>query len=98
MSTVTTSPALEFLKADLGFYAPDATMTAYLEHLLDAARNEIADKGIVLAETEADDLDLLVMYAAWMYRKRDGSGAIPDMLRYRLNNRIVRTATTGAAT
>lgn len=81
---------LEFLRSDLGFMEPDAATSKYMEHLLDAARRELDAKGIDLIETDADDLCLVVMYAAWLYRRRDGSGAMPDMLRYSINNHKTR--------
>lgn len=80
----------EFLKVDLGFMEPDAATSKYMEHLLDVARRELDAKGIDLIETDADDLTLVVMYAAWLYRRRDGSGAMPDMLRYSINNHKTR--------
>lgn len=81
---------LEFLRIDLGFMEPDAATSTYMEHLLDVARRELDAKGIDLIETDADDLSLVVMYAAWLYRRRDGSGAMPDMLRYSINNHKTR--------
>ncbi|MDE6729629.1 MAG: hypothetical protein K2J71_02495 [Oscillospiraceae bacterium] len=35
-----------------------------------------------------DDLHLELMYAAWMWRKRDTGETMPRMLRYQLNNRV----------
>lgn len=87
---------LEFLRTDLGFLEPDAAVSKYMEHLLDVARRELIAKGIDLIETEADDMSLIVMYAAWLYRRRDGSGAMPDMLRYSISNH--KTRMRGSAT
>lgn len=81
---------LKFLQIDLGFMEPDAATITYMENRLDAARRELDAKGIDLIETNADDLSLVVMYAAWLYRRRDGSGAMPDMLRYSINNHKTR--------
>lgn len=81
---------LEFLRVDLGFMEPDAATQKYMEHLLETSRLELGAKGIDLIETNADDLSLIVMYAAWLYRRRDGSGAMPDMLRYAINNHKAR--------
>ena len=33
-------------------------------------------------------MQLIVMYAAWLWRKRDGMDAMPMMLRRALNNRV----------
>lgn len=81
---------LEFLRIDLGFMEPDSATQKYMEHLLDVSRLELGEKGIDLVEIEADDLSLVVMYAAWLYRKRDGSGAMPEMLRYSIRNHKTR--------
>lgn len=81
---------LEFLRSDLGFMEPDAATSKYMEHLIDAARQELSAKGIDLVEENADDMSLVVMYAAWLYRRRDASGAMPDVLRYSINNHKLR--------
>lgn len=81
---------LEFLRNDLGFLEPDTATLKYMDHLLSAARLELCAKGIGLTEENADDLTLVVMYAAWLYRRRDGSGAMPDMLRYSIHNHKAR--------
>lgn len=91
-----TGTELEFLRVDLGFLNPDAATSRYMEHLIEAARLELSAKGIDLIETNADDLSLVVMYAAWLYRRRDGSAAMPDMLRYSIRNHQARMAATGA--
>ena len=78
---------LQMLKIDLGF-----TTTAYDERLLEylyVAKDEIARQGATLdTENVLADAQLCVMYAAWMWRKRDEMVAMPRMLRYALNNRI----------
>lgn len=81
---------LEFLKIDLGFMEPDAATQRYMEHCLDTARLELGEKGVDLIEERADDLSLVVMYAAWLYRKRGGSGAMTEMLRYSIRNHKTR--------
>lgn len=79
---------LTMLKIDLGI-----STTAYderLEQYLETAQNEIVREGITFPdELEASDMQLIVMYAAWMWRRRDGvSTEMPRMLRYQLNNRL----------
>lgn len=87
---------LAMLKIDLGI-----TAKAYDERLmqyLQAAKAEITREGITLLETMEDD-QLVVMYAAWSWRKRDTGEGMPRMLRYALNNRLfsekMRTDTNG---
>lgn len=71
------------LKVQLGI-----TTTAFdkiLQFYLNAAQIEITREGIILTD---DDLHLELMYAAWLWRKRDTGEAMPRMLRYQLNNRV----------
>ena len=95
----TSTPAetmLVMLKIDLGI-----SVTAYDERLaqyLTVSENAIIEEGATtLNKTVLDDQQLIIMYAAWLWRKRDfsagkyGQGTrMPDMLRYKLNNRIFK--------
>lgn len=77
---------LEMLKIDLGI-----STTAYDERLtqyLSVAHNSIVEEGITLDSTLVSDGNLEVMYAAWLWRKRDSGEGMPRMLRYMLNNRL----------
>ena len=51
------------------------------------AQARIAEEGITLADTE-EDRDLVVMYAAYLWRSRSTGEDMPRMLRYALNNRL----------
>ena len=73
------------LKIDLGI-----TTTAYNERLttyLTYSQAEIQEEGITLSSTAQDD-QLTIMYAAWLWRRRDSGEGMPRMLRYALNNRL----------
>ena len=77
---------LQMLKTDLGI-----TTTAYdarLRQYLQSAEAQIEREGINLTKTCIDDMELIVMYAAWMWRRRDTMEGMPRMLRYALNNRL----------
>lgn len=74
------------VKTDLGI-----TTAAFDERLrsrLRTAAARIREEGVTLADTE-EDRDLVVMYAAWLWRFRLTSEPMPRMLRYALNNRIL---------
>ena len=45
--------------------------------------------GITIDMEDGDDLNLLVMHAAWLYRKRAGSDPMPPMLRQAINDHKV---------
>ena len=78
---------LLLLKMDL-----QITTTAYdelLSQMISSAEGMIAREGIVLDSKKAEDTQLVVMYAAYLYRRRRGENpAMPRMLRFALNNRL----------
>lgn len=80
---------LTMLKTDLGIL----TTTAYdarLTQLLTAAEKYIINEGAsTLDASDISDMQLIVMYAAWLWRRRDGMEGMPRMLRYALNNRVL---------
>ena len=79
---------LTMLKTDLGIL----TTTAYearLTQLLTAAEKYIVNEGAsTLDASNIEDAQLIVMYAAWLWRRRDEMTGMPRMLRLALNNRI----------
>lgn len=87
-----TTTMLAQLKVDLGITtdAYDSRLTQYLN----AAAGQIAREGITLDLSSADDALLQVMYAAWMWRKRDSGEGMPRMLRYQMNNRLFQEKVT----
>lgn len=100
---VPVNPMLVMLKVDLGI-----STTAYDERLgqyLTSAKAEIVREGVTFPETlTVDDMQLIVGYAAWMWRRRDGelgkygSGqSMPRMVRYLLNNRLMSQKMGGDA-
>lgn len=81
---------MEMLKVDLGI-----TTTAYDERLsqyLIGAKQAIVEEGAsdLDALSNPADAQLIVMYAAWMWRKRDTMEGMPRMVRYALNNRVFK--------
>jgi len=82
---MTDSELLTMLKIDCGI-----TTTAFDERLaqyVEVAKSEITREGATLADT-ASDSQLIVMYAAWLWRKRDTGEGMPRMLRYALNQKV----------
>ncbi len=59
----------------------------YLSSLVSAAREYIKTEGIVLLDTPGDN-NLVIMYAAYLYRRRREDGPMPRSLRWALNNRL----------
>lgn len=82
---MTDGELLEMLKVDLGI-----STTAFDERLaiyIKTAKAEIKREGITLTAS-INDGSLVIMYAAWMWRRRDTGEGMPRMLRYALNNRV----------
>ena len=80
---------LTMLKTDLGIL----TTTAYdarLTQLLTAAEKYIINEGAsTLDASDPLDQQLIVMYAAWLWRRRDTMDGMPRALRWALNNRVL---------
>lgn len=86
---MTDEDILEILKADLNIMSPDATRTAQMEQYIAAAKSFIKREGVELtAPYSTEDGQLIEMYAAYIFRKRDNDTGMPRMLRWTLNNRI----------
>ena len=80
----------QMLKADLGFYGdPPEAVGEYMGRLLESARTALASSGVTIDPEDMRDEELVAMYAAWLYRKRDSGGEKPRMLREALNDRKV---------
>lgn len=77
---------LAMLKVDLGISttAYDTRLTQYIN----SAKEMIGTEGITLNTTDLEDAQLVVMYAGWLWRKRNNGDAMPRMLRWTLNNRL----------
>lgn len=86
-SNITTATCLTMAKTDLGIMtatAYDARLTQYIE----AAKSAIVREGVATLSDEVEDVQLVAMYAGWLWRKRDTGEGMPRNLRWMLNNRI----------
>ena len=70
---------LEILKIDLQISTNK--LDDYLTNLVSAAKEYISTEGIVLGNSQGD-VNLVVMYAAYLYRKRREDGPMPRSLRW----------------
>ena len=85
---MTDETILAMLKVNLQIIAGNTLQDGYLQNLIATARQMITREGITLTDT-IEDGNLVVMYAAYLYRKRaDDAPIMPRMLRYALNNRL----------
>lgn len=88
--------AKALLRANLGY--PDETsvpagLVQMMENDLDTAQADLLRDGIELDLSKAGDLNLLVMYATWLWRKRATGEGKGRMLREAINDRKVAKAT-----
>lgn len=74
---------LEMLKVDLGI-STDAYDERF-ESIIEYAVSEIEREGITLEDT-VENQNLVAMYSAWLWRKRESGEGMPRMIRYALNN------------
>lgn len=84
----TTATALALLKVDLGILnstAYDQRLTA----IIDATTSAVIREGVSTLSDSAEDIQMVVMYAEWLWRKRDSGEGMPRNLRWLLNNRIM---------
>lgn len=83
---------LEMLKVDLGIRTTEA-YDERLTQLLTVAKAAIVNEGATtIDEDDMKDGQLIVMYAAWLWRRRDTMEGMPRMLRLALNNRVFSEA------
>lgn len=79
---------LDMLKIDLGISTTnkyDDRMKQYLQ----TAVKEIKREGATLSFTDSvEDANLVIMYAQWLWRKRDTGEGMPRMIRWEINNRL----------
>ena len=77
---------LASLKVDLGITttAYDTRLTEYLKR----AESEIEREGVSLSASSLSDQNLVIAYAAHLWRKRDTGEGIPRMIRWQINNRL----------
>lgn len=73
------------VKTDLGI-TTDVYDTR-LQSCICTARQRIREEGIVLTDCESD-FNLVVMFAAYLWRCRSSGEGLPRMLRYAMNNRL----------
>jgi hypothetical protein len=86
---------LPHVKARLNRLAGDTTLDNYLTSRIQAAEAELKRTGIVLDDSQADDLMLCADYVVWQYQNRDTGGAMPDWLRLRRRERWLAQQTDG---
>lgn len=83
---MTDTEMLNMLKVDLGI-SGDA-YDERLGHYIESATSNIGIEGITLDADSVADCNLVIQYAAWLWRKRINGDGMPRMLRWELNQRL----------
>ena len=83
---MTNTDMLSMLKVDLGISGDgyDERLGQYIE----SAKKNISIEGITLDADSIPDCNLVIQYAAWLWRKRINGEGMPRMLRWELNQRL----------
>ena len=84
---MTDSDLLTMLRSDL--QNPPGILNDYLNFLINSSKEQVTEKGITLNSESNEDCHLIIMYASWLYRKRNSNDGMPRMLRYALHSRLV---------
>ena len=78
---------LDMLRTDLGITTNKYDVRLY--QYIESAQKMIETEGITIDYTDPQDQQIVVSYAAWMWRRRDTMEGMPRMLRWQLNNRLM---------
>ena len=92
---MTANELLPDLKIDLGISS--TAFDGRLIDRLDTAMERITAEGVTLTESPGDK-DLVLMYAAWLWRCRVTQAPMGRMLRLALNNRTIGQTAGEAST
>ena len=95
MTNAQIASILKSLKIDIGILST----TAYDERLTEIIKSSyqmIIREGVSTLNADSlEDAQLIVMYSAWTWRRRDSSEGMPRMLRWALNNRVLSEKANG---
>lgn len=96
MSEETLATCLSLFKLDLGI--THNLRDTLFTNLIKNSEMELTKMGVGFSSTSStvEDMQLIVDYAAWLYRKRQEDIGLSRNLRFRINNRVIQKA--GAST
>ena len=86
---MTDEDILKILQADLNILSPDDAKMLLMEQDIQSAKAFMEREGVVFSTPYTiEDGQLIEMYAAHLFRKRNSGEEMPRMIRWALNNRI----------
>lgn len=84
------SNSLQLLKLDIGI-THDLRDT-YFTSILNTSESELSKMGVDLSKSSVEDMQLIVDYAVWNYRKRQEDVGLSRNLKFRIHNRVIQKA------
>lgn len=61
-------------------------------NLIQSSAMELVKMGIDLSKESVEDIQLIVEYSTWMYRKRQEDIGLPRNLQFKIHNRVIQKA------
>lgn len=92
---MTQSDVITILKTSLNLVRTNDALDQHLEHLVNSAIGFIEREGYTFTTSDdaheftAEEAQLVIMYASFLYRKRATDEGMPRSLRWTLNNAIL---------
>ncbi|BDH62115.1 hypothetical protein MTP04_22450 [Lysinibacillus sp. PLM2] len=94
MSEETLATCLSLFKLDLGI--THNLRDTLFTNLIKASELELNKMGVNLSSSTVEDIQLVVDYSVWMYRKRQEDIGLPRNLQFKIHNRVIQKV--GAST
>lgn len=88
MNVALLANCLQLLKLDLGI--THSLRDAYFNNILNTAHKELTKMGVDLSKGDVEDIQLVVDYAVWNYRKRQEDVGLPRNIKFRIHNRVIQ--------
>ena len=61
-------------------------------NLIESSSSELVKMGIDFSKETVEDIQLVVDYSSWMYRKRQEDVGLPRNLQFKIHNRVIQKA------
>lgn len=92
MNEDTLATCLSLFKLDLGI--THNLRDAIFINLIKTSEIELSKMGVGFSSTatSVEDIQLIIDYAAWRYRKRQEDVGLPRNLKFRIHNRVIQKA------
>lgn len=88
MSVETLTICLSLLKLDIGI--THNLRDSFFSNLIESTILELTKMGVDLSASTVEDIQLVVDYSSWMYRKRDQDIGLPRRLQFKIHNRVIQ--------